>query len=151
MLFFDHNIIFGSLTNLFLLGWLSLLVACFLKADSKLRHGLLIAGGRVIPLTLLLYFVIGYFFTRHLPGGMTTFDAVLTSFSVPEKVLLAWFEVIGLALLIGRWIIDDAQENQIHMVVVIVCLVGALFAAALGLVMYLPTRYVLTRKKGTTA
>ena len=102
----DLAIAYGSLTNLFMIGWLLLAIGLFLREDSNWRGRLLLAGGRVIPLFILTVFVVGYLATRHLPGSVAAFEGVLLGFSIPEKVLLAWIEVIGLALLIGRWTID---------------------------------------------
>ena len=138
---FADSVWFGSLTNLFLLGWLMLAVACLLPQGSTSRRYLLTAGGRVVPVLLLVVFVVGYAMTRHLPGSVTSLEGVLTTLSVPEKAALAWYEAIGLALLVARWIIDDASTLAVNRFLVLVCLVGALFASAIGIVVYLPIRW----------
>jgi len=61
----------------------------------------------------------------------------LLSYSVPEKVLFAWFEVLGLALLVARWIVEDSSENDSPKLTLAIGLIGTFIAAAIGLVVYL--------------
>lgn len=133
----DKEILFGSLTNLFILGWLALFIGGFMREPGKARKYLLIAGGRVIPLVLLAAFVVGWLLTRGMPGDIVSLEGVLLGYTVPGKVLSAWFEILGLALLVSRWMVDDAAANGIPAPVLSVGLVGSFFAAAIGLLVYL--------------
>ena len=108
-------------------------------------------GGRLIPLILLLAFTIGYFFTRDQPGGITSFSAVLTTYSVPDKVLSSWFELLALALLACRWIVDDALVSGIPRVLVTVSIVLGFLAAAFGLLCYVLIRLFYIRRPGRPA
>ena len=96
-----------------------------------------------MPLILLTSFVVGWVLTQGLPGELTSFDGVLLGFSTPEKVLNAWIEVLGLALLVGRWMIDDGVEKGLPRILVLIALVASFLAAALGLILYLGLRLVM--------
>jgi len=137
MIFINNEILFGSLTNLFIGGWLAIFVAAFLGKTNNARKHLLLVGGRIIPLFLLLAFILGWLSTRDLPGSITSYEGVLLSYSVPEKVLFAWFEVLGLALLVARWIVEDSSENDSPKLALAIGLIGTFIAAAIGLVVYL--------------
>ncbi len=131
-----QELLFGAFTNLFVLGWGALVLACFLPA-SVLRRRLLFTGGRLAPLLLLAAFLVGYGLTRGLPGNIFTLDGVLMLFGVPEKVLTAWFETLGIALLVCRWMVDDAERQGAPLPLLATSLVAAFFAVALGLFIYL--------------
>ena len=137
----DIEMIFGAFTNLFVLGWACLFISVFTRTSSRLRHCLLMIGGRIVPLALLSMFVVGWLLTRDLPGDITTLNGVLLGFTVPEKVILAWFEILGLALIVGHWMIVDGIDLGVPKPVVAISLVGAFFAVAIGLIAYL----VMTR------
>ena len=146
----DLELLFGSFTNLFVLGWLCLFVAVFIRETSPVRKHLLMVGGRIIPLMLLSMFVVGWMLTRGLPGDITSFDGVLLGFSVPEKVMLAWFEILGFALIVGRWIIEDGLKTGAAKPIVAVSLIGAFFAVAIGLVVYLVMTRVFAHQTAVT-
>lgn len=133
----SNPLLFGVFTNLFVVGWLSLAIALFLSGDSTPRRYLLLLGGRIVPIILLASFVVGWLMTRGMPGDIVSFDGVMTTFSIPEKVLIAWFEVLGLALLVARWVVDDSSVTNTPKIVVLVSLVGTFVAAAIGLLIYL--------------
>ena len=133
----DLDLAFGSFTNLFILGWLAIAAATMLGEATRARRILLLVGGRIVPIALLLAFTIGWMLTRHLPGDITSLDGVLMGFGVPEKVLNAWFETLGLALLVARWIVDDATVRRLPALIVIPTLVATFVAAAIGLLAYL--------------
>ena len=137
MLLFNNELLFGAFTNLFILGWLALLVGAFLKEESAARRYLLLIGGRVIPFILLGAFVLGWALTRGLPGDIVSFEGVLLTNTIPEKVLSAWFEILGLALLVCRWMVDDSSVHRSPKLILVIGLVGAFVAAAIGLVLYL--------------
>ena len=143
MLLLDNDLLFGSFTNLFILGWLALFVASFLSVANTLRRYLLLIGGRIIPLVLLVMFVSGWLITRGLPGDILSFEGLLLTNSVPEKVLAAWFEILGLALLVGRWIVDDSVAHGSPKAILAIGLMGTFLAAAIGLIVYL----VLSRSR----
>ena len=137
MLVVGNDVLFGVFTNLFILGWLFVSIASFLGEASQLRRYFLLIGGRIIPLILLMSFVVGWALTRGLPGDITSLEGVLVGFSVPEKVLLAWFEILGLALLVARWMVEDSAAGQVPKVILLLGLAGTFVAAAIGLVGYL--------------
>ncbi len=137
MLLLDNHLLFGAFTNLFIAGWLALFVAALLGRTARVRKPLLLLGGRIIPLVLLAAFTLGWVATRGLPGDIFSFQGVLLTNSVPEKVLAAWFEVLGLALLVGRWMVDDSTTHEDPKALLAIGLVGTFVAAAIGLLVYL--------------
>lgn len=151
MLPFDNALLFGSFTNLFILGWLALLVGSFLGDANAVRKYLLLIGGRVIPLILLSVFVLGWALSRGLPGDILSFEGVLLTNTVPEKVLSAWFEVLGLALLVCRWMVDDSRAYNSPKWILVIGLIGAFVAAAIGLLVYLALSRSWTRLRGLAA
>ncbi|MBO6566380.1 MAG: DUF4281 domain-containing protein [Pseudomonadales bacterium] len=145
---FDNELLFGSFTNLFVLGWLALLIGSFLNKESVARRYSLLIGGRVIPFVLLSAFVLGWALSRGLPGSIVSFEGVLLTNTVPEKVLAAWFEILGLALLVSRWMIDDSSAQNSPKLILVIGLVGAFVAAAIGLILYLALAHSWKKAKG---
>ena len=133
----DNELLFGAFTNLFVLGWLAVFAAALLNHGYRVRGVLLFLGGRLIPIVLLGVFAVGWGMTRGLPGDITSWEGVLLGNSVPEKVLFAWFEILGLALLVARWMVDDATTRGVPRVVLVAGLIGSFVAAAIGLLAYL--------------
>jgi len=143
----DHDLSFGILTNLFLLGWCLLLVGLWCGVNKAPRRWLLIIGGRAIPIVLCLAFAIGYVGSRDQPGGITSFAAVLTTYSMPDKVLSAWFELLRLSLFACRWIVDDAAKLGLPRFLAALALVLGFVATAFGLLFYSLARFFYWRRR----
>lgn len=139
------------MTNTFILGWLFLLIGLWFGAGTASRRWLLGLGGRVIPLTLLVVFTVGYMQSLDHPGGITSFGAVLISYSVPDKVLFAWAELLGLALLASRWVVDDSSRVGVPKLLATISLVLGFLAAAFGLLFYGLVRLVYSRGSSRVA
>lgn len=120
-------------------------------AETASNRWLLRLGGRAIPVALLVVFAAGYMLSRGQPGGITSFDAVLITYSVPDKVLFAWAELLGLALLACRWVVDDSARIGVPKPFVIISLVLGLIAAAFGLLFYGVVRLIHSRNSSRVA
>jgi len=142
---FNHDLSFGVLTNAFILGWVLLLIGLWCGEGTAYRRWILALGGRVIPISLLVFFVIGYVLSRDQPGGITSFALVLTTYSVPDKVLSAWAELLGLALFVCRWVVDDSARLGVPKFLAAFSIVLGLLAAAFGLLFYIVVRLVYLR------
>jgi len=99
-----------------------------------------------VPLVLFVAFAVGYLGALDQPGGITSFAAVMTTNSVPDKVLSAWFELLGLALLVCRWIIDDCGKVGVTKPLVSGALILGFLAAAFGLLFYFVVRWFAVRE-----
>ena len=97
---------------------------------------------------LLTAFVLGWALTRALPGDIMSFEGVLLTNTVPEKVLSAWVEILGLALLVSRWVVDDSLASHSPKLILVIDLIGAFIAAAIGLLVYLALARSWTRLRG---
>lgn len=131
--------IFSLSSNCFVLAWLMLFIALFIPGHSRWRAYVLWLGGRLIPVGLLVVFFIGLISASDLEpkGNMFTFDGVVTLFSVPERLLNVWIEVMAYALLIGRWIIDDGLRRQLSRWAILPCHLVMFISGGLGLLLYL--------------
>lgn len=135
----NNTLIFSISSNSFVIGWLALLVAIYFPTASSLRRRLLFWGGRVIPIALLCAFLIGVVASRAIEpkGNMFSFEGIVTLFSVPERLLNVWMEVMAYSLLVGRWIIDDATQRCISRWWVLPCHLVLFISGGLGLLAYL--------------
>ncbi len=131
--------IFSISSNSFVLAWLLLLIAIFLPTVSRWRAYLLWTGGRFIPIALFIGFLTGVISASGLEpkGNMFTFDGVVTLFSVPERLLNMWMEVMAFSLLIGRWIIDDGMRRRLPRWALIPCHLVLFISGGFAVLLYL--------------
>jgi hypothetical protein len=142
----DSSQVFTLATNGFALCWLGLFVAHFLPEASRARAGLLLLGGILAPTALFLLFTVGVVNASDLEpaGSMTSFEGIVALFSVPERLLNVWVEILGFILLATCWIIEDARRRGINRLVVVPCLLVSFLSGAWGLLGYLLTVGVVT-------
>ncbi len=133
----SNEIAYGITTNVFVIAWVLLAVAVFLPEGAAWRARLLNLGGRVIPIVLLVAFLAGFLMTRESGGSLFTFGGVIEMFSVPEKVLIVWIEILAYALLVSRWVIDHAAEASVPRVLVFACMLILFYSGGLGLLAYI--------------
>lgn len=135
----SNEIAFGTFTNLFVLGWLALCAGAMLSPQQVWRTRLLWFGGRFVPIVLLAVFAGRYFLwlTADTEGGFFSFDQVVTLFNQQNAVLNIWIELLALALLVGRWAVDDALKKEMPRMIVLPVLVVVFFSGGLGLLSYL--------------
>ncbi len=145
-----NDLIYSLTTNTFVLSWLLLSAAIFLSKASISRTRLLWVGGRLIPVALLISFLAGFIASKDIEpnGSLFSYTGILIKFSVPERLLNIWIEVLAYALLVGRWIIDDAASRGISKIYVLICMIVVFISGGLGLLSYL---CVLTVRKAVPA
>ncbi len=147
----DNEFIFSTVSNVFVLGWLSLLIGSFLAHKSKARRWLLWFGGRLLPILLLVAFVIGVIATRSMEpkGNIFTYNGVITMLSIPERILNIWTELLAYMLLIARWIVDDLEKRLIPKGFSVFCVMASFVSGVVGILAYgisLGLHYAFTRK-----
>jgi hypothetical protein len=76
-------------------------------------------------------------------AGFGSLAGVTALYSVPELVLAGWVHYLVFDLFVGAWELKDSQEEGIHHLVMIPCLLLTLMAAPAGLVLYLIVKKVL--------
>lgn len=75
-------------------------------------------------------------------GGFDSLAGVAALFSVEELLLAGWIHYLAFDLFVGSWEVKDAQEQGIHHLLVIPCLVLTLMAGPGGLLLYWVIRLV---------
>ena len=75
-------------------------------------------------------------------GGFDSLAGVAALFSVEELLLAGWIHYLAFDLFVGAWEVRDAQEQGIHHLLVIPCLVLTLMAGPGGLLLYWVIRLV---------
>ena len=75
-------------------------------------------------------------------GGFDSLAGVAALFSVEELLLAGWIHYLAFDLFVGAWEVKDAQEQGIHHLLVIPCLVLTLMAGPGGLLLYWVIRLV---------
>ncbi len=138
----DHTQLFGAATNIYLLGWVTLVFGGLLNHPGRTRQWLLIFGGRFVPCVLILLFAFLYIGSRDQPGSITSWTGLLTGFSQPDKLLGAWSELLALSLVIARWIIDDTTSHALPRWLGVSAVLISLIAPAFALVVYWPMRAI---------
>jgi ABA DEFICIENT 4-like len=133
------NLIFEIETDLFILGWLLLVVGAVFHADNVWRKRLTWVGGRLVPIILLLSFAYGFFALRGQgpDGDLTTFAGTLAVFTFPERFLTIWIEFLAYALFAGFWIIENAEKHEISRIAITFCLLLTFLSGGLGILSYL--------------
>ncbi|MFL0802514.1 MAG: DUF4281 domain-containing protein [Agarilytica sp.] len=134
----NNEFIFSAVSNIFVLGWLSLLIGSFLTYGSKTRYWLLLLGGRLLPLLLLGAFIAGVVDTRSMEpkGDIFTYNGIITMLSIPERILNIWTEILAYMLFVARWITDDLEKRQIAKGFSAFCVVAAFLSGAAGILAY---------------
>lgn len=75
-------------------------------------------------------------------GGFDSLAGVAALFSVEELLLAGWIHYLAFDLFVGAWEVKDAQEQGIHHLLVIPCLILTLMAGPGGLLLYWVIRLV---------
>ncbi len=135
----DNANYFAIATNSFALLWLGMVIAYLLPAANRAGRALLLIGGRLAPVALFIAFTVGVFNASAIEpaGSLTSFEGVVAKFSVPERLLNVWLEILAFILLVTHWIIGDARTRGLSKLAVTPCLVLSFVSAAWGLLGYL--------------
>jgi hypothetical protein len=133
--------LFLVVNSIALVGWIPLIIAPYWRWTHRfIRSGLvpLLLGG------LYLYVLIRYF--GQSPGGFSTLDEVVALFGTKEAILAGWIHYLAFDLMVGVWMVGNAEKHQIHHLWLIPALLLCFMVGPAGLVLYLLLRTILTRK-----
>jgi len=131
------DIAFEWASRLALLGW-ALLAAGVVRKPGVARHGLLLAGGRLVPLLLCTAYVL--LLAQHwgsAPGGnFGSLAGVTTLFASPGKLTGGWVHFLAFDLWLGRWMVDDVLAKQRNRWLLLPCLPLTFLFGPAGLLLY---------------
>ena len=135
----NNAILFSIATNSFALLWLAMVIVFFLPDHSRIRSVVLFIGGWLAPVALFIAFSFGVFSAADLEptGSLTSLEGIVTKFSVPERLLNVWLEILGFILLVTHGIIRDSQRRGLPKLTVAPCLILSFISGAWGLLSYL--------------
>jgi len=138
---------FSVANPLALLGWLLLVAGLF--SSGRWREGLLLAGGRALPLLLCLaYAAVLYAHWGTAPGGgFGNLDQVATMFRSPGLLLAGWIHFLAFDLFIGRWIVDDALAQQLPRPAVLPSLLLTFLFGPIGLGLHFVLRLAWSKAR----
>lgn len=124
-----------------LLGWILLLFAPWLPriADRVAGYGIPMLLALVYAVTLVVYM-------PSAEGSFTSLSGVAAGFAAPSIALVGWLHYLALDLFIGGWEVRTARRESIPHWQIVPCLVLTLFAAPVGLVLFVLVRGLNNRK-----
>lgn len=121
------------------IGWAVMSVGLFIPSHKQWHKRSMFLSGRLIPIALVMWFVgAGYAASTIQPqGDMFTLEGVIARFSVPDRLLVIWVEILAYDLLLGRWIADDALARGWSPFAILPLLPLTFIRGPLGLLVYL--------------
>lgn len=125
--------VFSLCSTLSLMGWAGLVLAPRWHITRDW------AAPVIAPLTIGLVYIwlmTNNFGLAPADSGFGSLAEVTALFAVPELVLAGWIHYLAFDLFVGAWEVKDSQEEGIHHLAVIPCLVLTLMAGPGGLVLY---------------
>ena len=134
---------FFTLINIFsAIGWiLILIISRFWKAADKVLVGI------VVAMLAVAYSYLNFTHIGEAGGaaGFSTFEGVTKIFSNPWLIDAAWAHIVGIDLIIGMLIKNNAAKYGIPYGVVVILLLITIAFTPLGLLLYLLVRWMKTK------
>ncbi len=136
------DMFFTLLNILSTIGWILILIISRLwKAADKFL---------VCIIVVMLALAYSYFNFGHIGeaggiAGFSSFEGVTQIFSNPWLIDAAWAHIVGVDLVIGMLIKNNAAKHGIHYGLVIIILLVTIVFAPLGFLLYLLVRWIKTR------
>jgi len=124
-----------------LFGWLLLAFAPLLPKMAERT------AGYAIPVGLAIFYAVTLgIYMPEADGSFTSLAGIAAGFAVPGVVLVGWLHYLALDLFVGGWEVRTARRESIPHWQVVPCLVLTLFAAPVGLALFLLIRSLHNRK-----
>jgi len=143
MKFMTPSMFFTLINIVSAIGWILILVVSrFWKGADKFLVCIIVA---------MLAAAYSYFNFAHIgeaggPAGFSTFEGVTKIFSNLWLIDAAWAHIVGVDLIIGMLIKNNAAKHGIHYGVVVVLLLITIAFTPLGLLLYLLVRWMKTKQ-----
>jgi len=133
--------IFQLASQIVLPGWLLLMFASNWKYTSRIVVGLV-----VVVLSATYAFFVLPMFSPEMFGSFGSLKGVMNLFTDPTAVLIGWIHYLAFDLMVGWFIVFDAQREGINRWLLIPCLLFTFMLGPVGFLMYLLLRLVLRKK-----
>jgi hypothetical protein len=133
--------IFQFSNNLAMIGWIMLLALPRWKWTTKIVLGIMV--------TILSILYVVFVFQALNPEDMKSFgtlEGIMELFTNKTAVLVGWIHYLAFDLMVGIFIVTNAQKNKITHWLVIPCLLLTFMLGPTGLVIYLIIRLIYTKK-----
>ncbi|MCG8573120.1 MAG: DUF4281 domain-containing protein [Spirochaetes bacterium] len=136
-----HEIIFKIANFAVLPAWLLLIV----KPHSKVTR--IVVFSYIFPFFLgICYLALMIINIGKSNGSFTSLADLGLLFQNPATLLIGWIHYLAFDLMVGSWISQNANQNQIKHVFIIPCLILTLMAGPIGLVVYLIIKWIARKK-----
>ena len=133
--------LFEYANTLALLTWIFMIIAPYWKWTGRV-----VIGGVV---TILCIAYAWFIFQVMGPDDFDSFGSlsgVMALFSNPVAVLAGWLHYLAFDLMVGWFILMDAQRETINRFLIIPCLLFTFMMGPVGLLLYLLFRSILRKK-----
>jgi Mn2+/Fe2+ NRAMP family transporter len=137
------EVFFNIINIISAIGWILILVVSrFWKPADKFLIGI------VVGMLAIMY---SYFNFTHIgeaggAAGFSTFEGVRKIFSNPWLIDAAWAHIVGIDLVIGMLIKNNAAKHGFNYAVVVVILLLTIVFTPLGLLLYMLARWIKTKQ-----
>lgn len=131
-----------------LLGWLFLVLGIFVSS-TRIRYGVLLFGGRIIPIVLsgLYLFLVFRFWGSSPEGNFSSLIGVSKLFESEGNLAAGWLHFLVFDLFVGRWMIDEVTRANLPKWRLIPCLPLTFLYGPTGLIVFFAFRLLDEREK----
>jgi len=136
------SLVFAICNTLVLPQWLLMIIAPKWKWTQKLIRSYIIPV--LLAVVYAIYAVIGL---PNAEGGFDSLENVMKLFTSEDAVLAGWIHYLAFDLLVGSWVLLNAQKNGIHHGFVIPCLIGCFMLGPVGFLLF----WVICKVKKTNS
>ena len=135
------DFIFQLASQIALPGWLLLMFASNWKWTSRI-----VVGFIIVALAATYAFLVLPMFSPEMFSSFGTLEGVMNLFTDPTAVLVGWIHYLAFDLMVGWFIVFDAQREGINRWFLIPCLLFTFMLGPVGFLMYLLLRLVIRKK-----
>lgn len=137
----DSSTIFSICNSLAMFSWIALMIFPFSKLVQRILFIVTICS-----FSLLYSAFVWPSMNLEVFNEFSSLAGVTKLFSVPDMVLIGWVHYLCFDLMVGLYIVNNAEKNGINRFVIIPSLLFTFMMGPFGLLLYLITRAVITRK-----
>ncbi len=132
--------LFQVANTMVLPAWLLLIIAPTWKWTGR------IVVGVIVTILSVLYFVLLVQGIESLDfSSFGSLEGVMKLFTVPSAVVMGWIHYLAFDLMVGWFIVNDAQKHGINRFLTIPCLLFSFMLGPTGLLLYLLLRLIIKR------
>lgn len=133
--------VFQFCNTLSMFTWILLIVVPGWKWTSRL-----VIGISVTLLAIFYTFYISQALTFEDFGKFGSLEGLMSLFSDPIAVLAGWIHYLAFDLMVGWFIVFDAERKRIRHILIVPCLLLSFMMGPVGLLLYLTIRFLMRRK-----